>query len=99
MIDYRYLLPAEVEMTEAALFYEEQFLGLGMDYLDDIQRSIDRIRAHPEIGQTIRGNFRRSLVSRFPYSIIYTIENDHILIIAVAHDRRKPFYWKERGGR
>ena len=99
MIDYRYLLPAEVEMTEAALFYDEQLPGLGVDYLDDIQRSIDRVRAHPEIGQTIQGNFRRSLVSRFPYSIIYTVETDHILIIAVAHDRRKPFYWKERGDR
>ena len=98
MTDYRYLLPAEVEMTEAALFYEEQCPGLGMNYLDDIQRSIDRIRAHPEIGKTIQGNFRRSLVSRFPYSIIYTIEDDHILIIAVVHDRRKPFYWRERGG-
>ena len=86
-------------MTEAALFYEEQLPGLGMDYLDDIQRSIDRIRAHPEIGQTIRRNFRRSLASRFPYSIIYTVENDHILIIAVAHNRRKPFYWKERDDR
>ena len=96
MINYRYLLPAEVEMTEAALFYEEQFPGLGTDYLDDIQRCIDRIRSHPEIGQIIQGTIRRSQASRFPYSILYTIENDHILIIAVAHNRRKPFYWKER---
>ncbi|MYH70649.1 MAG: type II toxin-antitoxin system RelE/ParE family toxin [Gammaproteobacteria bacterium] len=96
MIDYRYLLPAELEMTEAALFYEEQLPGLGRDYLDDIQRSIDLIRTHPETGQVIRGKFRRGLVSRFPYSIIYSIENDHILILAVAHNRRKPFYWEER---
>ena len=78
------------------MFYEDQLPGLGMDYLDDIQRSIDRIRTHPETGQTVRGKFRRSLASRFPYSVIYSIENDHILIIAVAHNRREPFYWAKR---
>ena len=47
MIGFRYLPPAEEEMTEAARFYENEAVGLGTDFLDDIQRTINRLREHP----------------------------------------------------
>ena len=96
MTQYRYLLPADEEMTEAAIFYEGRAKGLGMEFLDDLQRAIDQILDNPESGQIILENFRRSILSRFPFSLIYTIEPECILIIAVAHQRRRPYYWKER---
>ena len=96
MTQYRYLLPADEEMTEAAIFYEGRAKGLGMEFLDDLQRAIDQILDNPESGQIILENFRRSILSRFPFSLIYTIETESILIIAVAHQRRRPYYWKER---
>jgi len=96
MIGFRYLLPAEEEMTEAAKFYEEQAHGLGAEFLDDVQNAIDRLRANPMLGQIVLGELRRSLLSRFPYSLIYSIEPDNILIVAVAHQRRRPNYWRER---
>ena len=96
MNGYRLLPPAEEEMTEAALFYEAANAGLGDDFLDDIQHAIDTIREHPELGPAVASGFRRMLVRRFPFSIIYAVEPGQVVIVAVAHQRRKPGYWKGR---
>jgi len=50
MIDYRFLYPAEEEMIEASLFYEEASEGLGTDFLADVQFGIDGLRQHPHLG-------------------------------------------------
>ena len=50
MIGYRFLYPAEEEMTEASLFYEAASLGLGNNFLDDVQRVVDSLREHPYLG-------------------------------------------------
>ena len=71
MIPYRLLPPAEEEMIEAALFYEAAAGGLGDDFLDDVQHAIDSVRDHPELASIIAYGFRRVLVRRFPFSIIY----------------------------
>ena len=51
MTPYRVLSPAEEEMTEAALFYESRSDGLGSDFLDDVQRSVDRLSEYPHSGE------------------------------------------------
>jgi plasmid stabilization system protein ParE len=96
VIPYRLLPPAEEEMTEAALFYERAAARLGDDFLDDVQFAIDSVRERPELGATVPFGFRRVLLRRFPFSIIYAVESSLILIIAVAHQRRAPGYWKGR---
>lgn len=83
-------------MTEAGIFYEEQSQGLGVEFLDDVQRTIDRLRDNPMLGQIILDDLRRGLLSRFPFSLIYAIESDNLLIIAIAHQRRQPEYWRDR---
>ena len=52
MIGYRFLLPAEEEMTEASDFYEAASPTLGVDFLDDVQRGVDLLPAssHRAIG-------------------------------------------------
>lgn len=96
MTAYRFLHPAEEEMTEASLFYEAASAGLGSDFLDDVQRVIDRLRANPKVGHVVGSGLRRMLLHRFPFSIIYSVEADAILVIAVAHYGRRPGYWKSR---
>ena len=83
-------------MTEAALFYETARSGFGDIFLDDVQRAIDTIRDRPEIGANIAYGFRRVLVQRFPFSIIYRVENGEVIVTAVAHQRRRPNYWIKR---
>jgi len=96
MIGYRFLSPAEEEMIEAALFYERRSSQLGADLLDEIDRAVALLRDHPKLGVSIYEEFRRLLLDRFPFSLIYAIEDNAILIIAVAHQSRRPGYWRKR---
>jgi plasmid stabilization system protein ParE len=96
MISYRFLSPAEEEMTEAALFYEIASTGRGSDFLDDVQRAVNRLLDYPHSGEPIDSDFRRKLLQRFPFSLIYAIEATSIVIIAVAHHGREAEYWRSR---
>jgi toxin ParE1/3/4 len=96
MIGYRFLPPAEEEMIEASLFYEARSQGLGFEFLDGVQRLIGLVREHPKLGQSVGGGFRRAVLRRFPFSLIYSEEPSEIVIIAVAHQKRRPDYWRER---
>ena len=55
---YRFLLPAEEEMTEGSIFYENASAELGSDFLDDVQHAIDIVRTHPLIGRDVGRGFR-----------------------------------------
>ena len=83
-------------MTEAALFYEAAKTGLGDAFLDDIQHAIDTVRERPQLGVAVARGFRRALLRRFPFSIVYAIDDSKIIVVAVAHQRRRPYYWKGR---
>ncbi len=96
MIGYRFLPPADEEMIGASLFYEAASTGLGSDFLNDVQRVVDNLREHPYLGHGIDRNLRRMLLPRFPFSLIYSVEADAILIVAVAHYGRRPGYWRDR---
>lgn len=71
MIGYRFLLPAEEEMTEAAIFYENASANLGGDFLHDIDHVINFFRNHPLLGERVDNELRRAILHRFPFSIIY----------------------------
>ena len=96
MTPYRFLSPAEEEMTEAALFYELSLDGLGRNFLDEVQRAVDRLSDYPHSGEPIDLEFRRTLLHRFPFSLIYALERTEIVIVAVAHHGRAPGYWRRR---
>jgi plasmid stabilization system protein ParE len=68
--------------------------GLGFDFLADVQFGIDSLCLHPYLGHAIGQGLRRKLLHRFPFSLIYSVETDAILIVAVAHYGRRPGYWK-----
>jgi hypothetical protein len=67
MIGYRFLSPAEDEMTEASLFYDAASRGLGNDFLDDVQQAIDRLCEYPLAGEEVVPGLRRTLLHRFPF--------------------------------
>ena len=96
MTAYRFLSPAEEEMTEAALFYETRSGGLGNDFLDDVQQAVDRLSDYPHSGEQIDSGLKRTLLHRFPFSPIYALERTGIVIVAVAHHGRAPGYWRSR---
>ncbi|WP_084184772.1 type II toxin-antitoxin system RelE/ParE family toxin [Desulfonatronum thiodismutans] len=87
---------AEQEMLDAAAYYEDRVDGLGRDFLDSIALAIKDIGDFPERWPVVRREVRRSLVSRFPYSLFYRVDPDEVIVLAVAHQRRRPAYWLGR---
>ena len=87
---------ARKEFFEAADYYEEQVVGLGDDFIDEVEKVLDVIEQQPASGTKITKTERRFLVSRFPYGIIYSDKEDPITIFAVMNLKRKPGYWKSR---
>lgn len=88
---------ADSEIHEAALYYEGRATGLGLAFLDEIEKTSERILSHPMAYQRVAEEVRQALVARFPYSMLYVIEADeHIRVIAVAHLKRRPGYWWKR---
>jgi toxin ParE1/3/4 len=81
---------AKKEIKEAAEYYENCQEGLGEKFLGAIERSVENISANPLMYRKLRGNFRRCLVSKFPYGLIYTIAEDEIYVAAAMHLKRNP---------
>jgi plasmid stabilization system protein ParE len=93
---HRYLPLAREELNDAAAFYEASVPGLGDAFLDDVERAIMTIRESPEIGASMGRGFRKAILRRFPFILVYAPRNDETVIVAVAHQRRRPGYWRGR---
>jgi hypothetical protein len=89
---------AKLEPDDAVSFYELEFEGLGKRFKNETRSSIKRILQYPKVWPIERGEIRKCLMSKFSYKILYSIEKDHIFIIALAHQHRKPDYWIDRIG-
>lgn len=87
---------ARLEFREAIAYYENCRDGLGLEFSREIYASINRVAETPLLWARLSDNSRRFLTKRFPYSVIYQVLNGDILIVAVAHQSRKPGYWKKR---
>jgi toxin ParE1/3/4 len=88
---------AHAELDEAIAHYEQQQKGLGLDLRDEVERIIKRIQRSPGSGPPYKQTaFRHSNLHRFPYVVYYRELDDVIWIVAVAHGRRRPGYWKKR---
>ena len=88
---------ARAELRAAVAYYEQQRPGLGRDLQREVERAITRIQQHPQVfPQHNEVGLRKCFVRRFPYTIFYLELSDQIWIAAVAHQRRRPGYWRSR---
>jgi toxin ParE1/3/4 len=87
---------AEIEMNEAAEYYEAREPGLGNAFIDEVERAINSILQNPDFAQVILKSIRRKILWRFPYSLMYSINVDTIRVLSVASQKRRPFYWRYR---
>ena len=89
--------PAAEELAAAVAWYEERRAGLGAEFYDAIVRTMNRIADMPEAGSPFRDlKARRILVAGFPYQVVYRIDSDAIRVIAFAHLKRRPGFWRHR---
>ena len=91
-----FLDPAQAELQEAADYFEDRRPGLGAEFAAEVKSTIRRILLHSRTWSRVSENTRRCRLGKFLYALIYQIREDEILIVAVAHLRRKPFYWRDR---
>ena len=87
---------AKQELDDATHYYEIELQGFGKLFRGEVRRAVKRIIVYPEAWSVERGDVRKCLLHKFPYKLLYSIEEDHIFIIAVAHQHRKPDYWIKR---
>jgi plasmid stabilization system protein ParE len=92
---FRLLLPAAGELRSAARCYEGQMPGLGHDFIREVRDAILRISQWPEAWQPLDAEIRRCRTHRFPYGIIYAVENGEVLVISVMHLHRHPDSWRK----
>jgi len=91
---------AEAELENAAEWYESQRPGYGQSFLTAVDDATEQCGRWPRSGQIVEdlpteGEVRRAPIARFPFHIAYLVGDDHLLVLAVAHDRRRPGYWMD----
>jgi plasmid stabilization system protein ParE len=90
-------LEAEHELIDGALFYaQEANAELGLAMIAEFERRLGVLCNHPHLGPVWRGTTRRFPLRRFPYTIIHQVRPEEVRVIALAHQSRRPGYWRGR---
>lgn len=88
--------PARKELDEAYNWYESQQSGLGTDFLDCIDETINFICLFPESYTAVYRDIRRAVVKRFPYAVYYRIVSSRVIVTAIFHGKRGSKAWRRR---
>lgn len=88
-------------MDEAAAWYDAQTTGVGNDFIVAVGVAVRWAMQRPRIGSPVPiasqvGEVRRVRVVGFPYQVVYAVLPDHVTVLAVAHNHRRPGYWASR---
>ena len=92
----RFLEEAQEELLEQISYYEEHEKGLGDRFRESVEVAAAIASAHPRLGSPWKLRTRRVFLRGFPFSFVYRIEADEVVVFAVAHFRRRPTYWRSR---
>jgi plasmid stabilization system protein ParE len=93
---------ARAEFRSAAVWYDEQRLGLGDEFVTEVTGTLARIAEAPHSYalwphvERAAVPIRRAVVQRFPYAIAFEVHADQVRVLAVAHAKRRPLYWLAR---
>ncbi len=89
---------ARSQIHEIAASYAGERRGLGVDFIESVYRAVALIQAFPRIGAKVNDRYRKLILQRFPYVVIYSIEEDldRLRVTAISHQRRDPDNWRYR---
>lgn len=93
---YEFHPEALIEYEEAARYYAGCQEGLELRFIAAVEHAIQQILEAPDRWRILEEDIRRCLTRVFPYAVLYTIEADYVLIIAVMHCHCEPGYWRHR---
>ena len=94
-MNVRIAASATAEFVEAVRWYEDTRRGLGAAFFDAVSAVLSRIEEHPNIGAPFADGhrIRRVLIVEFPYQVVYAVRPTELVVVAIAHLRRRPKYW------
>lgn len=95
-MNVRFLKPAQAELDEAIQWYARQAPGLGDAFLIETLAAMKLIEQFPLAWHPLSPEIRRCRLKRFPYSVVYALNEGDLIVIAIAHQHRQPTYWKNR---
>jgi plasmid stabilization system protein ParE len=87
---------ADSELRAAATYYEDHVPGLGDEFLAEVERACSSLSERQSLGPRLDVEHRRFSLRRFPFGLIYRLKASKVQIVAVAHRRRRPGYWRQR---
>lgn len=87
---------ARREFDEAGDWYEQERAGLGLEFLAEIERLIQRIASTPEQFPILYRDVRKAVARRFPFCVYFRERNQHVVVLAVFHSARNPAAWQQR---
>ena len=90
--------PARQELAEAVAYYSQRSPELADRFVADLDSAVERVIQFPHASPPLDEGLRRCLLSNFPYQLVYRVEGDTIRVYAVAHQKRRPGYWRKRVG-
>ena len=91
-----FLPEAEEEFREVAWYYEKEAPGVGLRFIAEVRKGVTFITENPYAAVDVGSGIRRKVLNHFPYSLMYAVEAELIVILAVAHQKRRPRYWRGR---
>ena len=87
---------AEKELIDSRDYYDNLVFGLGKKFIIEVEHIVNRTRINPLAFPLYFNNYRKALLRKFPYSIIYKDDGSRVFILAVAHQKRRPKYYAGR---
>jgi len=87
---------AEIDAFEAALWYESERSGLGIEFLDAVRETFQQIEGMPLRFPMVSRDVRRAMLHRFPFGVFFFVEGDRATVLAVLHLHRDPSCWERR---
>lgn len=88
MTEFRFHPDAEAELLQHITYYEEVEPSLGQDFALETYKAVQRATSYPQAWAKFDGEVRRCLVHRFPFGVLYSEEEEGILVLAVMHLHR-----------
>jgi hypothetical protein len=87
---------AVLEFRAAAKYYDAAVQGLGDQFIDEVERVATLLCERPRLGSRVDAMHRRVYLRRFPFALVYRLDGQELTIIGVAHNKRRPGYWRRR---
>lgn len=91
-----YLADARVDFDESFDWYAKRSSPAAIGFAAAVDEAIQNIAAHPTQFQLTYGGCRYAALKRYPFRIVFREATDCLTVVAIAHAKRRPGYWRRR---